>query len=555
MKTKKTILVCLAVVMLFIPTYIAIYIYASAQTAPVKDSSVYALDLNAPDGKTFSFVSGSEKDDKMINFFLDINKKAKSVVSLPEDLADQPYYSAVYYSYDMETQYKYYFSKTKPSNSYMEDNDGNAYRIEATSTIAFLDGEYSGALYPGGSGVPSLTIAGTEIKPSEMKWHYYTYSSAKHDVKVNTAKTDQTIDVSFMEIPSAFSIYPDSASIRINVGDDEIFSGSLVSFAENGYLFDYLKKDTLVSAVINAEWEDSLSLGYGGDAEYRFGLNCRYDPPPMFWAGEKSIETDEFVVISGLNIEDPDRIVFTSDPEIGYEPKFYVDGDYVRTVVPISESLANAPGKYRFTIEYNDEKTFIDIDVKESTLDKKVKKFNYGGNLKTSVRTPENLAEFEEFVISNESSAVPLFSDAFVFKTLSGARAHFGDTINNGAEDQKFISNGLARVAYNNDDITAVNNGTVVAVGTTKYGGNTIVIDHGIGIRSVYYCVKNVNVSVGDIVYTGYVIGSGASKPGYTDGITTYVELWVENVPVSYYPLLKSGRTSMIVIGERPKHR
>ena len=555
MKTKKAILICFAVILLFIPTYIAIYIYASAQSTPVKVSSVYALDLNAPDGKTFSFVSGEGDDDEMINFFLDINRNAKSVVSLPEDLGDQPYYTAVYYSYDLETQYKYYFSKTKPSNSYMEDNDGKAYRIEATSTIAFLDGDYSGALYPGGSGTPSLTVAGTEIKPSVMNWHYYTYSSARHDVKTDTAQTKPTLDVSFMEIPSSFSVYPDNASIKIFDGEKEIFNGTLVSFSENGYLLDHLKKDTLVSAVISAEWEDNLSLGYGGDAEYRFDLNCRYDPPPMFWAGEKSIEIDEFVVISGLNIQNPANIIFTSDPDIGYEPSFYKDGSYVRAVVPVSASLANEPGKYKFTLEYDDEKTLIELDVKESTIDKKVRKYNYSGDLRMSARTADNLAELTDFVVSTESSASPLFNGAFVFNSLSGMRARFGDTINNGTETQKFISNGLACVAYYNDTVTAVNSGKVVAVGTTKYGGNTVVIDHGLGIRSVYYCVKDVSVSVGDVVNTGGAVGTGASNAGYSDGLTTYIELWVDNIPVSYFPLLESGRTSMIVIGERPTHK
>ena len=555
MKTKKAVIVCLAVIMLFIPSYIAIYLYASAQTAPVKESSVYAIDLNAPDGNTFSFVSGEGDDDEMINFFLDINKNAKSIVSLPEDLGDQPYYTAVYYSYDLETQYKYYFSKTKPSNSYMEDNDGKAYRIEATSTIEFLDGEYSGALYPGGSGTPSLTVAGTEIEPSVMNWHYYTYSSARHDVKTETPQTKQTLDVSFMEIPSSFSVYPDSASITISSGANVIYSGTLVSFSENGYLLDYLKKGALLSAVINAEWEDNLSLGYGGDAEYRFDLNCAYDPPPMFWIGEKSIEMDEFVILSGLNITNPANIIFTSEPEIGYEPKFYKDGDYVRAVVPISASLANEPGKYKFTIEYDDEKTVIELDVKESTIEKKTRKYNYSGDLKTSARTADNLADFADFVVSTESSASPLFNGVFVFNSLSGTRARFGDTINNGTEAQKFISGGLACVAYYNDTITAVNSGKVAAVGTTKYGGKTVVIDHGLGIRSVYYCVKNVSVSVGDIVTTGSAVGTGASTSGYTDGLTTYIELWVDNIPVSYFPLLESGRTSMITFGERPTHR
>ena len=87
------------------------------------------------------------------------------------------------------------------------------------------------------------------------------------------------------------------------------------------------------------------------------------------------------------------------------------------------------------------------------------------------------------------------------------------------------------------NDTEACLAGRVVAVGETKYGGNTVVVDHGLGLRSVYYCLGNVEVVVGTILNPGDKIASGCSKKGYTDGETCYIEFWVGDTPVSYRSL------------------
>jgi len=130
-------------------------------------------------------------------------------------------------------------------------------------------------------------------------------------------------------------------------------------------------------------------------------------------------------------------------------------------------------------------------------------------------------------------------------------RAKYGDTINNTSSSKdKFTSGGYAFVAYSNTEILAMNYGTVISIASTEYGGKTVVVDHGLGLRSVYYCLKTVSVMEGEYVKPGTVIGKGSQKSaGYTDGITAYVELWVHDVPVSAEFLANGGRTAMIIYG------
>lgn len=542
----------LIILALFIPTYIAIYLYMSATETPVKTSSVYAMDLKGPDGSNYYFSVKDSEEKKFIDFFLDMNDTAKNVQSLPEDLKDTPHYTVTYYSYDLETDYKYYFSKTKPSSSYIVDHMGKVSRINATSTIEFLDSKYSAPLYFEASTPAELMVKDSVVKPSRLEWHYYTYSAVKQQSDIPAGGKESNLNMSFSDIPISFTVIPTEAFIEIKDASSKVlFSGTLEEYNSTTPIENIVRQDMALTVNIKAEWEDSISKGFGGSAEYSFVIDCIYDPMPKFWLGETAVESGELVVISGLHIEDIDGIVFSCDPYIGFEPVFYRDGEYVRALIPIDYDLNLAGKNIVFTLTYDEETTKLTLTVKRSTLPSETRKYNYNNKVNTSARTDAKLEKFKEFVTSVESSSTAYFNSYFLFDDLGNNRAIFGDIINNGKEADKFTSKGLAFVAYQNSIIHAVNDGVVVSVGNTDYGGLTVVVDHGLGLRSVYYCMSKASVSVGDTVKRGDEIGKGAASKGYSDGVTAYIELWVEDIPISYIPLLKSGRTSMIVYGDR----
>lgn len=547
---KKTIITTFALIVLFLPTVFAVVLYRSSRSTPVEQNSVYAIDLKAPDGKVYSFKNDSEEEKRMIEFFVKIVEGGQSAGKLSEELSALPFFTVTYYSYDIQTEYKYYFSKSKPSESRFTDGSDQCFKIDPSYVIKFLDGDYASSLYSSSSEAPEMTVAGQKITPAELEWHYLSYSGISHGIKTETSKAVITLDASYTEIPVAFSMLPDSAEIRISDGAKQIYSGTVSAFTEGGYLGPYVKANSVLEAEINATWNDNPALGCGGRARYRLNLNCIYDPPATFRLGEPWIELEEFVVISGKNIEKIEEIEFSSEPELGYQPEFYRDGQYVRALLPITSSLGLSSGKYTFTVKYGDDTSVVSLDVKESTLENKLRKYNYSGKLNTKARTEANIEAFREFVTAVPGSDNALFNGAFVFSAPDSIRAQFGDTINNGKESERFFSNGMAFVAYSGNETTAVNDGVVLSVGTTKYGGNTVVIDHGWGLRSVYYCMKSVSVKEGDKIVKGQEIGKGAASTGYSDGLTVYKELWLNGVPVSYFPLLEGGRTSMVVTGD-----
>ncbi len=548
---KRILKITAVIALLFIPTYLAVYLYMSAGKEPVSTNAVYAIELCDPAGVKSSFSSENSEQKKFIDFFLKINDSAKSVLSLPDDLKNEKPYTVSYMSYDLKTDYKYYFSKTKPSNSYLVDHNGKAFKIDAKLAIDFLDSKYSAYIYRESAEYPHLTVGQSKVLPSTFEWNYFTYSSVMHSVKAPLADTLQSYQLSFMSVPMSFSRIPENSKITITHENGEpLFEGNITSYTEQLPFLNLIKANKKLNVSVSASWKSSVSNGYEGHAVYNFVIDCIYDPPPMFWLGESAVEEGELVVISGSNIENIDDIKFSSSPEINFTPKFYKDGDKVRAAVAIKMDGKLSSRFVKFTLEYDGQKTELELFVKESTLEIETKKYNYSDKVDISVRNEKNLTEFSEFVLATESSSKLLCSGYFLFNDLGRSRAEFGDTVNNGKEADKFMSNGMAFVTYVNGLVYAVNDGKVAAVGQTAYGGNTVVIDHGLGIRSVYYCIRQLAVEVGDIVKRGDEIGKGSTKVGYTDGSTAYIELWVNDTPVSYAPLLEGGRTSVIVLGD-----
>lgn len=550
MKKIYTKIFLAAVILL--PACFAVFSFMNAQTQPVQTSSVTAMELIAPDGSSVRFDAQTKADSEFIRFFIDLNNNARNVEKLPSDLEDAACYTARYVSHSSTREYRYYFSPTKPSNSYYQDYDGNAYRIDAADTITFLDSKYSGALYDH-SQAPKLTVIGVEESDTDLdavssEWHYYTYSNVEHSVQKENA-LQQTFTASYASFGIRFDIFPSESSLSItNDAGEVVYSGSYTDFIAEKHLKDLIRQDTLLHFDLSATWEADPAMGYGGSADYRFDLNVVFDPGAVFWLGEETIELGDFVVLSGQYVENLDELTFSSTPDIGLQPQFFTDGEYVRALIPLSQMLS--AGDYEFTLNYMGIPKTLTLKVKSTAYADTIKNYRYTG-LRTYPRTAEALAEFEQYIASLPYEEAPLFNGTFLLNTGANLRAQFGNTINNTDDrSDRFLSNGAAIVAYAGTQIYAVNNGKVIAVGTTAYGGNTVVVDHGLGLRSVYYCIGKVAVAVGDPVTTGSVIGSGACYDGYTDGITAYCELWVGDTPVSYYPLIESGRTGMIVYGE-----
>lgn len=99
------------------------------------------------------------------------------------------------------------------------------------------------------------------------------------------------------------------------------------------------------------------------------------------------------------------------------------------------------------------------------------------------------------------------WKDAFILPVEGLISGHFGN--------QRYF-NGVPKNPHSGTDIAApegtpvkasANGRVLLAGGNYFYGGNMVILDHGMGLQTIYMHLKEANVKVGDTVKKGDVIG------------------------------------------------
>ncbi len=529
-KPARNILVTVAVIVaLFIPTYIALGSFVTAQFAPVDAKSVTALDVTDTKGNVYKIIKdqGGASD---IAGFIKINNHAIEQPSLPEQLEGSDYFEFKYYSYDRTQIYKYYFSENT-DEAYFVDSHNRAYLINSDDAGAFLSTKYARCLYDT-SEYPYLTISGETLAPTSGEWVYKTYNGdyvALDDIKTGEA----TDEVHMMKGAFAlgFAHEPDFCNVTIIDGGTVVFSDSYSNIA-NASL-----EGKTIDVLVDAKWYESDSESCYGSASYSFKAKILY--PAVFYLGETEIEPGEFVVISAKNVDDPSAITFASEPDIGYTPTFFADGNYARALVPVNMDFKGS--EVKFTCSYGEVTQEMTLDIAEKTFGSST--LDISATITSQTRTETTLKNFNTTMapIVAQTESTPLWDGLFLEGPESGVlRIGYGRYCTITGTGETYRHQGVDYLSSAGKSAYAVNNGKVAYVGYLDLTGYVVVVDHGLGLKSWYCHLGSTAVEVGDTVNKGDVVGYVGST-GFTATTTLHVGLSVYDVPVCPYDLWEEG--------------
>lgn len=137
--------------------------------------------------------------------------------------------------------------------------------------------------------------------------------------------------------------------------------------------------------------------------------------------------------------------------------------------------------------------------------------------------------------LGRQTAPRQLWQDAFMRLPNSAPRAGFGDrrTYNyNGKKIDEQTHMGVDLASLERSPVPAANNGTVIFTGFLGIYGNAVVIDHGLGLQTIYSHLSEITSKQGDSVKKGDTIGrTGAT--GLAGGDHLHFGVLVSGVEVS----------------------
>lgn len=172
----------------------------------------------------------------------------------------------------------------------------------------------------------------------------------------------------------------------------------------------------------------------------------------------------------------------------------------------IAIDLHTIPGKYVLNITSNDKEESIDVDIEKSSF--KVIHLNLPQE-KVFLKEKDLMrAEKEAAILGKIFKEInpPLWDGQFAKPLNNSISTEFGvKRIMN--KTKVSVHKGIDIRGKSGEKVYTINKGRVVLAQDLFFGGNTVIVDHGQGIYSIYMHLSKINVSKGEIVKKGQSIG------------------------------------------------
>ena len=296
--------------------------------------------------------------------------------------------------------------------------------------------------------------------------------------------------------------------------------------------FDRAKKQAEELSAKVTELEETLSA-----KQLELEEAKKYTAPSISFSSEETVQGDILSVRVDMNSEKG-----KAEPEISTDlgaPVFIADtdGSYV-AFVPIW--YAQNPGSYEVNVT---------AGPVEKTKFIKVSKYNFGEQHMTmSSETAQSTIGADNanedynqkvkatFTVADEQK---YWTEPFIRPVEGRVSTEFGlyrYTTYTGGGSRTTRHTGIDLAVPEGTPVPASNTGRVIFAGEVIMTGNTIVLEHGGGLRTYYFHLSEIDCKEGDMVERGEIIGK-VGTTGYSTGAHLHFELKIGAYSLNPWPL------------------
>ena len=263
-----------------------------------------------------------------------------------------------------------------------------------------------------------------------------------------------------------------------------------------------------------------------GSFTYRFTLS--YDAPPTFTLSSDHVMQGDTLVLRAVNVRDD----VTAAVDYDYVPFVVRSGSVAEGYIPVNHVME--AGEYHVTVTYDGEEYDLPFTVGETEFE--VQHLTVDSSTASATIYSSNAnAEYAAVMYPLFDSFDPnvYWEGAFLEPVTDyWVSTEYGIKRYTNGSSYPSRHAGVDMACAEGTPIIAPNHGKILFSGYLQLSGNTIIVEHGMGLHSVYLHMSELNCAEGDMVEKGEVIGYVGST-GFSTGPHLHFQLMIGGMSIS----------------------
>lgn len=270
----------------------------------------------------------------------------------------------------------------------------------------------------------------------------------------------------------------------------------------------------------NGTFTYELTLEWTGEADpwrgkYALEIPVTADLPPEFVFSGQKLTQGQLLEVTVSYAEDPADIIFVQSLYDKFQ--WFQEDGFLRGYLPTNYNIK--PGTYQIKYGSKSEDAEFTQEIEVAKYDYEIQYLYADPQMEQETRSDAAYAEYYKYYtpVRNQSAPDRYYTENFILPVRGRLSTEFGETRYVNDQPTSYRHLGWDIAADDGTEVKASNRGKVAFARFLTLTGNTVMIDHGEGLFSLYHHMRNLSVKTGDIVERGQKIGE-VGTTGFSTG-------------------------------------
>lgn len=339
--------------------------------------------------------------------------------------------------------------------------------------------------------------------------------------------------------PAAMTSHEDKLTVAVDKEPDRASLKIIESESGQVVLEEQAVLPNLPLPEENGNFTYELTMEWTGEAKpyrgrYVLEIPVTADLPEKFVFSAQRLTQGQLLEVTVYYADELEDIVF--EQSIYNKFKWHQQGGLLRGYLPTNYNVK--PGVYQISYGIKSKETEFTQEIEIAEYNYNIQYLYVDPETEQETRNDAAYAEYNKYYIPvrNLSESSRYYTEGFVLPVRGRLTTEFGETryVNDFPTSYRHL--GLDIAAPAGTEVKAVNRGKVVLSRSLILTGNTVMIDHGEGLFSVYHHLLNLSVKAGEIAERGQKIGEVGST-GFSTGphLHFMISYYMMNLEPGYF--------------------